>query len=100
MKYSKNKKLNGVLKEIEEQLLELGLDEVKHYYDEFKHETDYNIAQYGNLLIYYYDVQEMYQRNGYKTKFSDNKIWEIYKNQVGYVTRQLMRANNMQRRYI
>lgn len=91
MKYSKNKKLNGVLNEIEEQLLELGLDEVKHYYDEFKYENDYNIAQYGNLLIYYWDVQELYQRNGYKTKFSDNKIWEIYKNQVGYVTRQLMR---------
>ena len=100
MKYSKNKKLNGVLQEIEEQLLELGLEEVKHYYDEFKHESDYNIAQYGNLLIYYCDVQEMYQRNGYKTKFSDTKAWEIYKNQVGYVTRQLMRANNMQRRYV
>lgn len=91
MKYSKNKKLNGVLNEIEEQLLELGLDEVKHYYDEFKYEKDYNIAQYGNLLIYYYDVQEMYQRNGYKTKFSDNKAWGTYKHQVGYVTRKLMK---------
>ena len=98
MKYSKNKKLNGVLNEIEGQLLELGLDEVKRYYDEFKCESDYNIVQYGNLLIYYCDVQEMYKENGYKTKFSDNKIWEIYKHQVGYVTRQLMRANNMQRR--
>ena len=98
MKYSKNKKLNGVLNEIEEQLLELGLEEVKHYYDEFKYESDYNIAQYGNLLVYYGDVQELYQRNGYKTKFSDMKVWEIYKHQVGYVTRQLMRANNMYKR--
>lgn len=98
MKYSKNKKLNGVLNEIEEQLLELGLEEVKHYYDEFKYESDYNIAQYGNLLVYYGDVQELYQRNGYKTKFSDMKVWEIYKHQVGYVTRQLMRENNMYKR--
>ena len=65
---------------------------MKHYYDEFKYETDYNIAQYGNLLVYYYQVQEMYQNNGYKTKFSDTKAWETYKRQVGYVVRQLKRA--------
>ena len=95
MKFSKNKKLNGVLQEIEQQLLDLGLEEVKHYYDEFRYEIDYNIAQYGNLLIYYVDVQEMYQRNGYKTKFSANRAWEIYKRQVGYVAKQLLRVNNI-----
>ena len=91
-KYSKNKKLNEVLKTIEMQLLELGLDEVKHYKDTFKNELDYNIAQYGNLLIYYVDVKEMYRNCGYKTldKMSDEKVWEIYKRQVGYVARQLL----------
>ena len=93
MKYSKNKKLNGVLNEIEEQLRELGLDEVKHYYDEFKYETDYNIAQYGNLLIYYVDVRELYEKCGYKIKsISDTKRWETYKRQVGYVVRKLMKG--------
>lgn len=92
MKYSKNKKLNGVLNEIEEQLLGLGLEEVKRYYNEFKYESDYNIVQYGNLLIYYDDVQDLYKKHGYKTKFSDSKIWEIYKRQVGYVTRKLVRG--------
>lgn len=92
-KYSKNKKLNEVLKTIENQLLELGLDEVKHYKDNFKNELDYNIAQYGNLLIYYVDVKEMYRNCGYKTldKMSDAKVWEIYKSQVGYVARQLLK---------
>lgn len=90
MKYSKNKKLNGVLTEIEKSLLELGIEELKHYKNEFKYASDYNIAQYGNLLVYYDDVQELYKNNGYVTKFSDNKIWEIYKRQVGYVTRILL----------
>ena len=92
-KYSKNKKLNEVLTIIENQLLELGLDEVKHYKDNFKNELDYNIAQYGNLLIYYVDVKEMYRNCGYKTldKMSDTKVWEIYKRQVGYVASQLVK---------
>lgn len=90
MKWSKNKKLNEVLSRIEEQLLYWGIDEVKHYYSEFKNESDYNIAQYGNLLIYYTDVQDLYKSCGYKTKFSDSQAWEIYKRQVGYVTRELI----------
>ena len=92
-KYSKNKKLEGVLSRIEGQLLDLGLDEVKHYMESFSNEIDYNIAQYGNLLIYYYDVRQMYKDCGYKSldKMSDQKVWEIYKRQVGYIARQLIK---------
>lgn len=91
-KYSKNAKLNNVLNTIEGQLLELGLEEVKHYYNAFRYESDYNIAQYGNLLIYYVDVKEMYSNCGYKSieKMSDEKVWETYKRQVGYVVKQLI----------
>ena len=90
-KYSKNKKLEGVLSRIESQLLELGLDEVKHYKKSFPNEIDYNIAQYGSLLVYYSDVKQMYKDCGYKSleKMSDEKVWEIYKKQVGYVAREL-----------
>ena len=92
-KYSKNKKLNNLLQDIEEQLQELGLDEVKHYMANFKNEIDYNIVQYGNLLIYYVDVREFYKKHGYKTleKWSDAKVWETYKRQVGYVAREITR---------
>lgn len=94
MKYSKNKKLNAILNAIETELKELGLDEVKRYYNEFKHEPDYNIAQYGNLLVYHSSIYDLYRICGYKTtdKFSPDKIWETYKRQVGYVTRELMRG--------
>lgn len=92
-KFSKNVKLNTVLNGIHEDLKEFGVDEVRRYMDEFKHETDYNIAQYGNLLIYYYDIKEFYKNAGYKSfeKMSDSKVWEIYKRQVGYVARILIR---------
>lgn len=92
-KYSKNKKLESVLSRIESQLLGLGLDEVKHYKESFPNEIDYNIAQYGCLLIYYSDVKKMYRDCGYKSleKMSDEKVWEIYKRQVGYVVRQLIK---------
>ena len=92
-KYSKNKKLNEVLTRIENQLLELGLDEVKHYKKSFPNEIDYNIAQYGSVLVYYSDVKQMYRDCGYKSldKMSDEKVWEIYKRQVGYVARQLIK---------
>ena len=93
--YSKNKKLNKALNAIETDLLEYGLDEVKRYYNEFKFEPDYNIAQYGNLLCYYCDIYTFYRDCGYKSldKLSTDKIWDLYKRQVGYVVRHLI-ANN------
>lgn len=91
-KYSKNAKLNKVLTSIEDDLLEIGLDEVKRYYNEFKKEVDYNLAQYGNLLIYYNQIYDFYRNCGYKStdKMSTEKIWELYKRQVGYVVRCLL----------
>ena len=50
-KYSKNVKLNKALTEIESDLLNLGINEVKRYYDTFKNEVHFNIVQYANLLI-------------------------------------------------
>lgn len=95
-KYSKNQKLNKVLNEIETDLLNYGLEEVKRYYNEFKNEPDYNIAQYGNLLVYYSDIYNFYRECGYKStdNFSSNKIWETYKRQVGYVVRELLKNHN------
>lgn len=91
-KFSKNVKLNTALNGIYEDLEEFGVEEVKRYYNEFKNEQDYNIAQYGNMLIYYYDIKEFYKNAGYKSmeKMSDSKVWDIYKRQVGYVARKMI----------
>lgn len=94
-KYSKNNKLNKALTLIEEDLLELGIEEVKRYYDTFKYEVDYNIVQYGNMIIYYSDIYNFYKNCGYKSinKMSTDKIWDLYKRQVGYVARCLVNNN-------
>lgn len=101
MKYSKNIKLNNVLNNIENQLLEMcdtkeeSVSEIKRYIKEFPHETDFNIAQYGNLLVYYADIYKFYADNGYKSvsKYSTEKLWETYKRQVGYVARIIYKTN-------
>ena len=95
--FSKNKKLNAVLFGIYEDLKEFGIDEIKRYYNEFKNEPDFNIAQYGNLLIYYADIREFYKNAGYKSieKMSDSKVWEIYKKQVGYVAWKMLLENHI-----
>lgn len=88
-KFSPNKKLNYVLQDIYDSLEELGADEVNHYKKDFPREIDFNLAQYGNLLVYYDQVRDLYIKAGYETvkKWSDDKIWETYKRQVGYVAR-------------
>lgn len=96
MKYSKNTKLNTVLNQIEENLNYLELSEIAYYMKEYPNEPDYNIAQYGNMLVYYWEIRKMYINAGYKTfennKISDSKMWEIYKRQVGYVARQIIKT--------
>ena len=96
-KFSKNVKLNTALNGIYEDLQEFGIEEIKHYYNEFKNEVDFNIAQYGNLLIYYYDIKEFYKKAGYKSfeKMSDSKVWEIYKRQVGFVAWKILLENHI-----
>lgn len=95
MKYSKNVKLNTVLNQIEEILLQFGKDEIKCYMEEFPNEPDYSIADYGIMLVYW-EIRKMYINAGYKTfgnnRISDNKMREIYKRQVGYVARQIMKT--------
>ena len=92
-KYSKNNKLNKVLTEIEVDLLDnLELEEIERYYNTFGNEVDFNIVQYGNMLVYYNDIYNFYRSCGYKStdKMSTSKIWELYKNQVGYVAKKLI----------
>ena len=96
MKYSKNAKLNNVLNQIENQLTYLELSEIARYMKDFPNEPDYNLAQYGIMLVYFWEIRKMYIKAGYKSfmnnRISDNKMWEIYKRQVGYVARQIIKT--------
>lgn len=98
-KYSINTKLNKCLNDIEGDLLSIcdtkteSLQQIRRYVGEFKKEPDYNIAQHGNMLCYYTDIRDFYRSCGYKTteKMSNEKLWETYLHQVGYVARQLVK---------
>ena len=99
--YSKNKKLNKVLNDIESQLLSIhdtqaeSISEIKHYMHEFPYlsRNDYNIAEYGNVLIYHDDIRELYKEYKSLENASDTYLWIIYKRQVGYVARCLRKGS-------
>lgn len=96
--YSINAKLNKVLNDIEDSIKdfyqnrETMISELLRYKNEFSKEVDYNYAQYGNLLIYYHDIRALYRNAGYISleRWSDRRIWETYKRQVGYVIRHIL----------
>ena len=99
-KYSKNAKLNNLLLSIEGQLLSIhdtpdeSINEIRNYACSFNREIDYNLAQHGNLLVYYSEVREFYAERGYKfDRYSDLKVWEIYKRQVGFVANKLINSH-------
>lgn len=74
------------------------LRELKRYYADFKRELDYNYAQYGNLLIGYSDVRELYKKCGYSArsidKLADDQIWRDYRAAVGEVIRFIINHEN------
>lgn len=100
-KWSKNAKLNAVLSEIECDLRSMcdteeeSLEDIRRYMQEFPQEKDYNLVNYGNLLIYYSQIRELYKSCGYKSidRMNDSGLWETYRRQVGYVAREIVKMN-------
>ena len=101
--FSTCKKLNGLLNELYSDLLEICDTEqesrelIKRYYNDNRKskEVDFSIVADGNLLISYFSVRELYKKHNYKTleRWSDSKIWDTYKRQVGYVARMIANGN-------
>lgn len=90
--------LYKALLHIEYQLLSMcntkeeSLSEIKRYMENFPHEPDFNIVQYGNLLVYYDQVRDFYCDCGCKLEDKrDDEVWETYKKNVGYVANQLIK---------
>ena len=92
MVFSKNKKLNNVLSDIYEDLIEIDIEQIKRYMGEFKDKADYNLAEYGNCRVYHWQVRELYSNYKSLAKMSDSDLWELYKRQVGYVARIMVKG--------
>ena len=94
--FSKNNKLNKVLNDIYNSLLNLSdtrkesINKIKHYKDNFPEELDYNLYQYGNLIIYDGDIKDLYKDYKSLHKSSVEKIREIYKRQIRYVANYIL----------
>lgn len=89
-KFSKNKKLNYVLNDIYDDLLELGKDDIKRYMEYFPSQIDYNIYQYGNMRIYNNEIVNLYKDYKCLKNASIDKLIDIYKRQVGYMARLIV----------
>ena len=89
-KFSKNKKLNYVLNDIYNYLMELGKDEIKRYIKDFPYKADFNIYQYGNMRIYNDEIRELYKNYKCLKNASIDKLIDIYKRQVGYMARLII----------
>ena len=96
IKFSQNAKLNKVLNNIYDSLLSIhdtkseSIAEIKHYKDNFPEELDYNLYQYGNLLIWDSDIEDLYKDYKSLHKSSVEKIREIYKRQIRYVANYIL----------
>ena len=96
IKFSQNAKLNKVLNDIYDSLLSIhdtkseSIAEIKHYKDNFSKELDYNLYQYGNLLIWDIDIEELYRDYKSLQKSSIESIRNIYKRQVRYVANYIL----------
>lgn len=87
--FSTNPKLNYVLNDIYNDLKALGIAEIKNSKKLFPREIDYELVSGGNMLIYYEDIRNLYKKAGYVgvNKWSNQKLWDTYKRQVGYMAR-------------
>lgn len=97
--FSKNAKLNNVLNSIYASLLNIrdtkeeSIQEIQHYKNSFPRESDFNLYQYGNVLIYNHEIKELYKEYKSLQRVSIDKLIEIYKRQVGYIVRYILSNN-------
>ena len=99
IKFSKNQKLNFVLNDIYFSLLEMcdseneSIQEIKRYKVNFPNELDYNLYQYGNLLVCNDQIRNLYSDYKSLQNVSIDKIIETYKRQVRYVANYILSNN-------
>lgn len=92
-----NKKYILAIRSAKKQLLsicdtkEQSIKEVHRYKRTFPFEIDYNIAMYGNVLVYYTQVREWFEKLHFKSvdKMSDKALWSWYKWYIGRAADEL-----------
>ena len=94
--FSKNAKLNNVLNQIHASLLKIhdteeeSIAEIGHYKENFPKEPDFNLYQYGNVLIWNDDIRELYKEYISLRGIAEDALINIYERQVGYVANYIL----------
>lgn len=97
--FSKNAKLNKVLNAIYVDLMQIrdteseSIQEIKQYKDSFPKEMDFNLYQYGNLLIYNNEIADLYSDYKSLKNASIDKLTSIYKRQIRYIANYILSNN-------
>ena len=69
------------------------LDELRRYRNEFPYETDYNWYKYGNILPYYSQIRDFYERNGIVPPEDCAGLQEHFERHVGTAIDELLEEN-------
>ena len=59
------------------------INELRRYRKEFSFEKDYNWYKYGNILPYYSQIRDFYEKNGIPVPESDSVLQEHFEYHVG-----------------
>lgn len=80
-----NEKLLTAVKDyiLEDENKEEVISELKRYRKEFSFEKDYNWYKYGNILPYYSQIRDFYEKNGITVPESDSVLQEHFEYHVG-----------------
>lgn len=58
-------------------------NELRRYKKEFHNEKDYNWYKYGNILPYYSQIRDFYEKNGIEVLDSNSVLQEHFEYHVG-----------------
>lgn len=59
------------------------VSELRRYKRDFPYESDYNYYKYGNILPYYSQIREFYEKNGVKASRNDRLMEKDFCLNVG-----------------
>ena len=80
-----NEKLLTAVKDyiLEDENKDEVINELRRYKKEFSFEKDYNWYKYGNILPYYSQIRDFYEKNGIFAPESDSVLQEHFEYHVG-----------------
>ena len=78
---------------LEDENKEEVIAELKRYRKEFHFESDYNWYRYGNILPYYSQIRDFYEKNGFLANEDNELLCEDFCYHVGKAIDKILEEN-------